>query len=75
MIKQTKSTKAMQALQPEMVKLKEKYSSKDQATQQKLQQEMMQLYQKWCKSISWLFTNLYSNANSVRFLSCNYENS
>ncbi len=25
----------MQALQPEMVKLKEKYSSKDQATQQK----------------------------------------
>lgn len=37
MIKQTKSTKAMQALQPEMVKLKEKYSSKDQATQQKLQ--------------------------------------
>lgn len=46
MIKQTKSTKAMQALQPEMVKLKEKYSSKDQATQQKLQQEMMQMYQK-----------------------------
>lgn len=44
MIKQTKSTKAMQALQPEMTKLKEKYSSKDQATQQKLQQEMMQLY-------------------------------
>ncbi|ENQ3106871.1 protein translocase subunit yidC [Bacillus sp. 491mf] len=46
MIKQTKSTKAMQVLQPEMAKLKEKYSSKDQATQQKLQQEMMQLYQK-----------------------------
>lgn len=46
MIKQTKSTKAMQALQPEMMKLREKYSSKDQATQQKLQQEMMQLYQK-----------------------------
>lgn len=46
MIKQTKSTKAMQALQPEMTKLREKYSSKDQATQQKLQQEMMQLYQK-----------------------------
>ncbi|WP_028400766.1 YidC family membrane integrase SpoIIIJ [Ectobacillus panaciterrae] len=44
MIKQTRSTKAMQALQPEMVKLREKYSSKDQATQQKLQQEMMQLY-------------------------------
>ncbi|CAG9613597.1 Membrane protein insertase MisCA [Bacillus rhizoplanae] len=47
MIKQTKSTKAMQLLQPEMAKLKEKYSSKDQATQQKLQQEMMQLYQKY----------------------------
>ncbi|ENQ3080811.1 YidC family membrane integrase SpoIIIJ [Bacillus cereus] len=46
MIKQTKSTKAMQVLQPEMAKLKEKYSSKDQATQQKLQQETMQLYQK-----------------------------
>lgn len=44
MIKQTRSTKAMQALQPEMAKLREKYSSKDQATQQKLQQEMMQLY-------------------------------
>lgn len=47
MIKQTKSTKAMQLLQPEMAKLKEKYSSKDQATQQKLQQEMMQLYQQY----------------------------
>lgn len=46
MIKQTRSTKAMQALQPEMTKLREKHSSKDQATQQKLQQEMMQLYQK-----------------------------
>ncbi|MDG4657552.1 YidC family membrane integrase SpoIIIJ [Ectobacillus antri] len=46
MIKQTKSTKAMQMLQPEMVKLREKYASKDQVTQQKLQQEMMQLYQK-----------------------------
>nr|WP_279665621.1 YidC family membrane integrase SpoIIIJ [Ectobacillus ponti] len=45
MVKQTKSTKAMQGLQPEMAKLREKYSSKDQATQQKLQQEMMQLYQ------------------------------
>lgn len=32
MIKQTKSSKAMQALQPEMQKLREKYSSKDQKT-------------------------------------------
>ncbi|PLR94030.1 YidC family membrane integrase SpoIIIJ [Bacillus sp. T33-2] len=46
MIKQTKSSKAMQALQPEMQKLREKYSSKDQKTQQKLQQETMALFQK-----------------------------
>ncbi|SDZ65087.1 YidC/Oxa1 family membrane protein insertase [Evansella caseinilytica] len=46
MIKQTKSTKAMQALQPEMQALREKYSAKDQQTQQKLQQETMGLFQK-----------------------------
>lgn len=46
MIKQTKSSKAMQAIQPEMKELKEKYSSKDQQTQQKLQQETMALFQK-----------------------------
>jgi YidC/Oxa1 family membrane protein insertase len=46
MIKQTKSSKAMQAIQPELKELREKYSSKDQATQQKLQQETMQLFQK-----------------------------
>ncbi|WP_053361219.1 YidC family membrane integrase SpoIIIJ [Bacillus sp. FJAT-27251] len=46
MIKQTKNSKAMQAIQPEMKKLKEKYSSKDQKTQQKLQQETMALFQK-----------------------------
>ncbi len=46
MIKQTKSSKAMQALQPEMKKLKEKYSSKDQKTQQELQKETMALFQK-----------------------------
>ncbi|MGJ7920606.1 YidC family membrane integrase SpoIIIJ [Neobacillus sp. LXY-4] len=46
MIKQTKSSKAMQALQPEMQALKEKYSSKDQKTQQKLQEETMKLFQK-----------------------------
>ncbi|WP_214848688.1 membrane protein insertase YidC [Exiguobacterium sp. s193] len=45
MIKQTKSMGGMQVIQPEMVKLREKYSSKDQETQQKLQQEMMKLYQ------------------------------
>ncbi|WP_419095368.1 YidC family membrane integrase SpoIIIJ [Aeribacillus kexueae] len=46
MIKQTQNSKAMQALQPEMLKLREKYSSKDQQTQQKLQQETMALFQK-----------------------------
>ncbi|WP_042464267.1 YidC family membrane integrase SpoIIIJ [Neobacillus dielmonensis] len=46
MIKQTKSSKAMQALQPEMEALKKKYSSKDQKTQQLLQQETMALFQK-----------------------------
>ncbi|GIN72473.1 membrane protein insertase MisCA [Bacillus sp. J14TS2] len=45
MIKQTKNSKAMQAIQPEMQKLKEKYSSKDQKTQQKLQEETMKLFQ------------------------------
>lgn len=45
MIKQTKSTKAMQAIQPELQKLREKYSAKDQKTQQKLQQETMKLFQ------------------------------
>lgn len=46
MIKQTQNAKAMQVIQPEMQKLREKYSSKDAQTQQKMQQEMMQLFQK-----------------------------
>ncbi|KGX93676.1 OxaA precursor [Pontibacillus halophilus JSM 076056 = DSM 19796] len=45
-IKQLKSSKGMQAIQPELQALREKYSSKDQQTQQKLQQETMQLFQK-----------------------------
>lgn len=45
-IKQLKSSQAMQLLQPEIQKLREKYSSKDQQTQQKLQQETMALFQK-----------------------------
>ena len=44
MIKQTKSAKKMQDVQPELAKLKQKYSSKDAATQQKYQQEMMALF-------------------------------
>ncbi|EIT86124.1 OxaA-like protein precursor [Fictibacillus macauensis ZFHKF-1] len=46
MIQSTRSQKAMQAIQPEMQKLKEKYSSKDATTQQKLQQETMELFKK-----------------------------
>lgn len=45
-IKQLKSSKAMQQIQPELQKIREKYSSKDQQTQQKLQQETMELFQK-----------------------------
>jgi YidC/Oxa1 family membrane protein insertase len=46
MIKQTRSSKAMQALQPQLTELRKKYSSKDQKTQQVLQQETMALFQK-----------------------------
>lgn len=52
MIKQMKSTKAMQEIQPQIQALKEKYSSKDQKTQQKLNQETMLLFQKII-SIQW----------------------
>jgi YidC/Oxa1 family membrane protein insertase len=45
MIKQTKSSKAMQDTQPELQELRKKYSSKDQKTQQQLQQETMKLFQ------------------------------
>ena len=45
-IKQLKSSKAMQDIQPEMKELQKKYSSKDAKTQQKLQQETMALFQK-----------------------------
>ena len=46
-IRQVKSSKAMQALNPEIQKLREKYSSKDRATQQKLSEETMSLFQKY----------------------------
>lgn len=45
-VKQLRSSRAMQEIQPEMKELQKKYSSKDQATQQKLQQETMALFQK-----------------------------
>ncbi|KGP73222.1 OxaA-like protein precursor [Pontibacillus yanchengensis Y32] len=45
-VKQLKSSKAMQDIQPELQELRSKYSSKDQKTQQQLQQETMQLFQK-----------------------------
>ena len=44
-IKQIKSSKKMQEIQPKLKELQEKYSSKDAVTQQKYQQEMMQLMQ------------------------------
>ncbi|MTT31056.1 YidC family membrane integrase SpoIIIJ [Terrilactibacillus sp. BCM23-1] len=44
MFKQVKSSKAMQDIQPEIKKLREKYSSKDQKTQRKLQEETMKLF-------------------------------
>lgn len=45
MIKQTKSAKAMQEIQPKIKEIQEKYKSKDAQTQQKLQQETMALFQ------------------------------
>src|SRR5690625_3171180 len=45
-IKQLKSSKAMQDIQPQIKELQQKYSSKDANTQQKLQQETMALFQK-----------------------------
>jgi len=45
-VKQLKSSKAMQEIQPELQKIREKHSSKDQQTQQQLQKETMELFQK-----------------------------
>lgn len=45
-VKQLKSSQAMQMIQPELKAIQEKYSSKDAKTQQKLQQETMELFQK-----------------------------
>jgi len=45
-VKQLRSSKAMQDIQPEIKALQEKYKSRDQKTQQKLQQETMELFQK-----------------------------
>ncbi len=45
-LKQNKSSKAMQALKPEMEELRQKYDMKKPEEQQKMQQEMMSLYQK-----------------------------
>ncbi|MED4016819.1 MULTISPECIES: membrane protein insertase YidC [Sutcliffiella] len=45
-LKQQKSMLALQVIQPEMMKIQEKYKDKkDQQSQQKMQQEMMGLYQ------------------------------
>ncbi|WP_096202346.1 membrane protein insertase YidC [Bacillus sp. FJAT-45350] len=44
MLQQNKNTKAMRTLQPEMEAIKKRYATKDQKSQQKLQQEMLELY-------------------------------
>lgn len=44
-IKQVKSSKKMQEIQPKLKELQQKYASKDAVTQQKYQQEMMALMQ------------------------------
>ncbi|GAF13095.1 inner membrane protein translocase component YidC, short form OxaI-like [Bacillus sp. JCM 19046] len=44
MVKQTKGMKAMQQLQPEMQKLRETYSAKDQNTRMKLNEEMQKMF-------------------------------
>ncbi|MFC4558485.1 YidC family membrane integrase SpoIIIJ [Virgibacillus kekensis] len=45
-VKQLKSSKAMQDIQPELKEIQKKYASKDAQSQQKLQQETMALFQK-----------------------------
>ena len=45
MVKQTRSSKRMQEVQPKLKELQAKYKSKDAVTQQKYQQEMMALFQ------------------------------
>ncbi|ASN03794.1 YidC family membrane integrase SpoIIIJ [Virgibacillus necropolis] len=45
-VKQLKSSRAMQEVQPELKEIQKKYSSKDANTQQKLQKETMALFQK-----------------------------
>ncbi|WP_373894383.1 YidC family membrane integrase SpoIIIJ [Virgibacillus natechei] len=45
-VKQLKSSRAMQEVQPKLQELQKQYSSKDQKTQQKLQEETMALFQK-----------------------------
>ena len=47
MINQIKSSRKMQLIQPELEKLKKKYSSKDALTQKRLQEEQMLLLQKY----------------------------
>lgn len=45
-VKQIRSSIAMQKIQPELQELQKKYSSRDKATQQKLQQKTLELFQK-----------------------------
>lgn len=45
-VKQLRSSKAMQDIQPELKEIQKKYSSKDATTQKKLQEETMALFQR-----------------------------
>jgi len=47
MVSQMKSSKKMNLIQPELEKLRKKYSSKDAVTQQKLKEEQLKLLQKY----------------------------
>ena len=72
-MKQIKSSKAMQEIQPKLQEIQKKYSSKDANTQQKLQQETMELFQeKWCKSTRRLFANYRTNADFNCDVPCDY---
>ena len=68
-IKQVKSSKNARNA-TEVKELQAKYSSKDAATQQKYQQEMMQLLKFRVNPLAGCL-HLYSNANFNRLLSCN----
>ena len=72
MIQQTKSSKRMQEIQPELKALKEKYKSKDAVTQQKYREEMQKMMsERKINPAAGCLTSLNSDADFIWFLSCN----